>query len=90
VTRMETEMGFWLLTHTGASYEEFRSLMVRAATEDDARRIAVAFVERRIAEGGYYGDSWGAHKWLDEKRTTCEAVPVDGPAEVVMDDYWNG
>ena len=78
-------MKLWLLrgdsqkySHT-FSYDCAHGFVVRAATEDDARRIA----------GAQAGDE-GQAVWLDTKRVMCTEISSDGPSEVILTHFVSG
>jgi hypothetical protein len=70
-------MTIWVLQREdSAGWDEAGGFVVRAPTEDAARRRAALAHRAEPAE-----------LWLDPRVTTCEEVPQDGPLEVVLVDY---
>jgi hypothetical protein len=53
--------------------------VVRAEMEEDARGLADAEA----------GDEGNDDPWLDEQLSTCVELTADGPAEVVIQDFWS-
>lgn len=60
-------------------YETMHGCIVRAATEDDARRIAS---ESAQAEG--------PEIWLNFDCSTCYPLEQDGPGEMILADVVDG
>lgn len=71
-----------------AGYEEFGGFVVRAKTEDEARRIVFDRVTEPLAKGmGPEDDDQG---WDDPLRTTCKLLTDEGPAEIVLESFHAG
>lgn len=66
-----------------AGYDVANGFVVRATTEDLARRCADA-----NAGDENTSDTGPAHPWLEPKYSTCVELTVDGEPGVVMKDYW--
>ena len=60
-----------------ASYDEARSMVVRARSPKAARKIA----------SGFRGDE-GTEAWLDPTTTTCEELKTDGPEKLIVCDFF--
>lgn len=75
--RAEWPKGQWI-----PSYDENHGLVVRAASEPHARRIAM---EHSAASGDEH-----EAVWLDAKQTTCEAINEDGEPSVILVDFLAG
>lgn len=78
-------MRLWILRPVDASakggpwdpwYDCTFSMVVRAATDVDARRVASDQTE---------GDEGGA-AWLDATLSACEELPLDGPEGLIIAD----
>lgn len=70
-------MKLWLLETTGGDAHKFADVdvaaVVRAGDEDEARRIAAAWL-------------WGPW-WSDPAKVKCTPLSGDGPAGVVLKDF---
>lgn len=74
-------MKIWLLKKTERAQDEYEYLyqgfVIRAPTEESARRIA--------AEAATHDFHQGA--WLNPEWATCEEVTAEGEVGVILDDY---
>jgi len=70
-------------------YDEAMGFLVRARSEKHARKLAAGLDEHGVGEHGGPGDE-GHEAWLDGKQTSCETLPVLGPAGVLMRDFKAG
>jgi hypothetical protein len=67
-------MQLWILRRKGDSaYDGYDAFVVRAASEDQARRLADTF-----------GSSGLKGIWVDPGSATCNQLSEDGPARVVL------
>jgi hypothetical protein len=88
-------MRFWRLTPRHGSFwwcvdgkdpwqphhEKVFGVVVRAADEEEARWLA-------HQSAGQENDAIdGVQPWLDEAYSTCEEVPAEGGAEVILVNY---
>lgn len=64
-------------------YDNYQGFVVRAASDDDARRIA-----SESAHGGQSEENITA--WLNPELTTCEAIEPDGEGELILADFHHG
>lgn len=65
-------MPLFLARRPSADYEENDAVVVRAADEDAARRLAQGVDRRNAAD------------WLDPTKSTCVPVPEAGPPAVIL------
>lgn len=73
----EGRMMLWLLERTDSvGYDEYDSLVVRAASEDEARKVADS--------SHCYGP------WLDTQYCVVKRIDVDGEAEIVHASFCAG
>lgn len=71
---------FYLLNQSQAvDYDETRAMVVRAGSEDEARRAAYGLAFRTPG-------SESPDIWADPERSTCEPLAADGPVEVILVD----
>lgn len=78
--------------HPWRKYEEYwkaHGFVVRAATEEDARKLAndAGGEENEVRR---HEGQWNMAPWLDAALTTCEELTGEGPAEVILRDYLQG
>lgn len=71
-------MFLFLLTRQSWDYDEHGSVLIRAATEQDARRIA-SEAKLCVPQGA----------WISE-TTKCEVISVEGDPEVILDIFHAG
>lgn len=69
-------MKLYCLKNFAVGYDEQQGCVVRATSEEDARRIAAA----------NKGDE-GDEVWLDPSLTTCEVVSGRGPRGLILRAY---
>lgn len=80
-------MKLWLLepidkhdSPFGCFYDVYDGFVVRAETEQQARKIACDAADRE--------EKWRAQSpWLNPEHTTCDEVLVDGEPGVVMSSF---
>lgn len=76
-------MKLWLLNRrTGADYDEYLGFVVRAGTEDEARRIA--WTNTSMFES--HREDW----WLEADQTTCVGLLVAGEPGVILASFKAG
>lgn len=63
----------WLLERRKAESGEMAAIVVRAPSVTQARALA-----------SLYTHGEGANVWFDAGQTICEAIPYDGPPEVIL------
>src|SRR5688572_7791014 len=83
----DIEMRLWKLQPADADLTQWgfraRAFVVRAASEEAARRVVVEHADDElIGTGGQV-----AEVWLDPAFTACTPIPVDGPPEIIMRDF---
>ena len=86
----DIEMRLWKLQPVDADFTQWgfraRGFVVRAVSEEAARRVVVEHADDElIGTGGQ-----GAEVWLDPAFTTCTPIPVDGPPGIIMRDFRPG
>jgi len=73
-------MRLWKLERKdGAHVDEMCACIVRALTQQEARKLA-----------GTYSVDEGAEMWLDAEQVTCTEVTRKGMAEVILTDVHEG
>jgi hypothetical protein len=71
-------MKLWKLTYIpGASYNQYAGFVVRATTEIEARQIA-----------NNKANEWGNRQPIE--NFSCEQLNLNGPSEIILEDYWAG
>lgn len=74
-------MAFWLLGRKETEWQTYRGMVIRAPSEDDARKMACEL------EAGD-ADSIGMPlEWLDAAETLCAEVPIEGEANIILADF---
>lgn len=76
---MRNAMRLWKLERKEARADEMRACIVRALTQQEARKLA-----------GTCAVDEGAAVWLDPKQVTCQEVTRGGQAEVILSDVHEG
>lgn len=61
-------------------YDKAFGSVIRAETETEARALAKAAAGDENRKG---------EPWLDAKYSTCVELTAEGPAEVVMEDFYS-
>lgn len=70
-------MALWVLkTSESYGWDEVDLFVVRASTEQQARKVAA------VRPGCESQD-----RWLDPSRSTCERVPVNGDSEIIARQF---
>ena len=86
----DIEMRLWKLQPADAALTPWgfraRGFVVRAVSEEAARRVVVEHADDELIGTG--GE--GAEAWLDPAFTACTPIPVDGPPEIIMRDFRPG
>lgn len=59
-------------------YDKAFGFVIRAETEQQAREMAAALQEANELE----------HAWRDQASSTCTELTAEGPAQIVMIDFW--
>jgi len=73
-------MPFYLLRYEDGSWDDTVGAVVRARSPDEARLLVSK--TRSVYDN--------PEVWLDEKETTCSEIPIEGPAEVILEDIKEG
>ena len=81
----------WTLDMSIGGLNEVDGFVVRAASANDARALAVRGHPRRI-DADYEVNDWkpgdeGDEVWLDEAQSTCFELTADGEPGTIMRDY---
>ena len=61
-------------------YDEYVSLLIRAESESRARIIAHTFINVDDKQDI-------AKDWLDPEQVFCQEIALEGPLEVLMEEY---
>ena len=76
-------MALWRLRRPKRQYDRYAEFLVRASTEEEARRLASDHVLATWSADGMQPTEWDRQEaalWLDQDATTAEPVPDGGPA----------
>lgn len=68
----------YLLEANSNGYDQYRGMVVRAASAKDARKVASK------------QDSVQPEKWFDKKHTSCMPLSSTGKSEVILSDFIAG
>ena len=78
-------MKLWLLEPKPGGYvpkyDQHRGFVVRAGSGRTARTLAAK------ADAGPFREAQDS-VWIDADLTTCRELKADGPAEIILADFW--
>lgn len=68
-------------------FDSYIGFTVRAATEDQARKLATDWSQERW--GTEVDPEWGGDlsAWISPKYSTCKELTTDGVAEIILDTF---
>lgn len=66
----------WILQNNAPEWSTMKGCVVRAETEDLARKVASSKA---------YGE--GRNLWLDPEKTTCKVLESEGPRCSILESY---
>lgn len=83
-------MALWLLRPVydwSPWYDSAFGFVVRAETEEDARRMVSEAKYCGAERWGLYPGDEGGDVWADAEQTTCERIDPDGDPAILMRDF---